>query len=266
MALELAAVGAADAADLALAAAPDIVFLVERIVAAHRRVDRLLDVPVHPLEVLHVGAERPDVVRPVLRAPDRALGIDEDPVRAGQRAFRRQRHVEFLHMPVGGIEPAHIGAAVGRVPDPPLRIAGGVVRRDLEPRHLVFGDDRVGGAALRPRLHHEVRILGIRPARGRQPMRELGFLGGRQPARIADVDERRAGPVGHAEDDLGPAGLVIMVAEDLLIFVAEVAVDLQRLLLLAGAGQVLQPFRAGELRRDLRERRQELARRHPQAA
>ena len=194
-----------------------------------------------------------------------AFRVDEDPVRAGQRVgLRRQRHAEFLDMPVGGIEPAHIGAAVGRVPDPALGIAGRVMGRDIEPRQFVLGDDHLRLPSLRPRLHHEVRVLRIRPARRRQPMRELGFLVRRQAARIADIDQRRAGAVGHAEDDLGPAVLVIAVAEDLLILVAEIAVDRQRLLLLAGAGQVLQPFRSGELRRDLRERRQELARRHAQ--
>ena len=70
--------------------------------------------------------------------------------------------------------------------------------------------------------------------------------------------------MGHAEDDLGPAGLVVVVAEDLLIFVAEIAVDGERLLILPGAGKVLQPFRSGELRLDLREGRQKLARRDAQ--
>ena len=65
--------------------------------------------------------------------------------------------------------------------------------------------------------------------------------------------------MGHAEDDPRPPLLVIAVTEDLLIAVAEIAVDLHGLLLFAGAGQVLQPFRSGELRRDFRERRQELA-------
>src|SRR5207302_10741505 len=43
--LQLVAVGAADPRDLALAQAPDIAFLVEGIIAAHRRIDWLLNVP-----------------------------------------------------------------------------------------------------------------------------------------------------------------------------------------------------------------------------
>jgi hypothetical protein len=68
--------------------------------------------------------------------------------------------------------------------------------------------------------------------------------------------------VRHAVDDLGPAMLVVAVAEDLLIRVAPVAVGRQQLLVLAVAGETQKPFRARELGRNLGEGRQQLGRGH----
>ena len=167
-------------------------------------------------------------------------------------------------MPVGGIEPADVRAAVGRVPDLALGVARRVVAGDIESRQFVFGDYDLGLPTLRPRLHDEVRVFRIGPADRGEPARELALLLRRQAPRIADIDQRGTGTVSHAEDDVGPAALVIAVAENLLILMAEIAIDRQRLLLLTGAGQVLQPFRSGELCRDLREGRQEFTRRHAQ--
>ena len=137
-----------------------------------------------------------------------AFRIDEDPMRARERIrLRRQRNAEFLDMPVGGIEPADIGAAVGRVPDLALGIAAGIVAGDIEARQFVFGDDHLGLPSHRPRLHDEIRVLRVRArATEAEPVGELRFLLGRQAPGIADVDQRRAGAVGHAEDDSGPAG------------------------------------------------------------
>ena len=61
---------------------------------------------------------------------------------------------------------------------------------------------------------------------------------------IPGAVDQVAGTVRHAKDDVCPAALVIAIAKNLLIFVAEIAVDSQCLLFFAGAGQVLQPFRS----------------------
>src|SRR5262249_40398379 len=149
--LHLAAVDAVDARNLALTGAPDMAFLVEAVVTSHRRVDRLLHVPDHAPEIFGLGIERPDVVRPILRAPYLAFRIDEDPVGARERVgLRRQRNVEFLDMPVGRIEPADVGAAVGRVPDPALGVATGVMAGHIEARQLVLGDDYLCLTSNRP--------------------------------------------------------------------------------------------------------------------
>ena len=139
---------------------------------------------------------------------------------------------------------------MGRVPDPTLRIAGGIMGRELKPRQFVFGDHDPGRSPLRARLHHEVWFLGIRTAGSGEEMRKLRFLCGRQAARIADVDQGRPGPVGHAEDDLRPGRLIVVVAKNLLIFVAEIAIDGERLLVFPGPRQVREPFRSGQLRLD----------------
>src|SRR5437762_1456079 len=128
-----------------------------------------------------------------------------------------------------------------------LGVAGRVMAGDIEPRQFVFRDDDLGLPALWPRLHDEVRVFRLGPADRGEPAREFGLLLRRQAPRIADIDQRGTGAVSHAEDDVGPAALVIAVAENLLILMAEIAIDRQRLLLLTGARQVLQPLRSGEL-------------------
>ncbi len=145
---------------------------------------------------------------------------------------------------------------MGRVPQIALGIAGHVMGRDLDSRQFVFSDHHAGLAALRAGQHDERRVLGLRSTHRGQPFDQPGLLVGAPAAAFVDIDERRAGAVNHAIDDLAPAGLVIMIAEYLLIGMAKVAIVREQLFLRPGAGQAQQPFRSGHLGGDLRHRRQ----------
>ena len=161
--------------------------------------------------------------------------------------------------PVFGSSRPMIGAAVRAVPDVALRIGHHVVGGELEPRQFILGDDHARRPALRPRQGDERRVLGVRPAHGREPLHEPRGVLVVEASTRPHVDQGRARALGHAVDDVAPARLVVVVAEDLLIRMAPVAVDGEELLLVAGAGQAHEPFRAGHLRGDLGRMRQQFA-------
>src|SRR5262249_27749353 len=148
----------ADLADGAVARLPDVAVRVECVVAAHRRVRRLLHLPDDAPELACLRVEPPDVVRPVLRAPDDVVLVDIDPVRAGQHALGHRWNAKLLDDSGLRIEPADIGAAVRAVPEAAGRIAPDVMGRWLEPRQLIFGDHDPGLGAARPRQRHERRV------------------------------------------------------------------------------------------------------------
>src|SRR5215471_10284275 len=116
-----------DLADVLAAHAPDKAFGVERVIAAHRCVDRLGNVPMHAAELVGLGIKPPNIVSPVFRAPHDPLLVDMDPVRARQRVRIHIRHVELGHLAGFGIELADIGAPMRRVPDIALCIAADVM-------------------------------------------------------------------------------------------------------------------------------------------
>ncbi len=254
--------GAGERVDLAhqlVARSPKETVGIERDVADRRRVHRLADLPGDALEVAVLRVEAIDVMPPVLRAPDDVVLVDRDPMRAGQNIGALARNLELLDGAGLGIEPADIGAAVRAVPDVALGIGRHVVGGKLEPRQFILGDDDAGLPSLRPRQRHERRVLGVGAAHRREPFDEArGVLVVEAPAR-PHVDQGRAGALGHAVDDVAPARLVVVVAEDLLIGMAPVAVDGEQLLLIARPGQAHEPFGAGHLGRDLGRVRQQLA-------
>jgi len=73
-----------------------------------------------------------------------------------------------------------------------LGIAGHVVSGDFEARQFVFSKNHVELTPLRPRLQHEIRILGARPSDRGKPLRELRRIRIRNPARAPHLDQRRA--------------------------------------------------------------------------
>src|SRR6516225_11827288 len=99
------------------------------------------------------------------------------------------------------------------VPDVAPGIARDVVRGKLQARQLVFGDDEPRLTALRPRQGDEGRILGAGSAHGCQPLHQPRRVLLAETAALIDVDQRRAGAVRHAVNDLRPAVLVVAVAE-----------------------------------------------------
>src|SRR5262249_16282340 len=190
------------------ARAPDEAVGVDGVVAAHRRVHRLRYLPLDALELLGLRIEAPDAVLPVFRAPHDVVLVHVDPMRAGERTRIDLRHAIFLDRAGARIEPADIGAAMRAVPDVAFRIAAHVVGGELKARQLVFGDDDPGLPPLRPRQRDERRILRLRPAHGGEPLHQARFLVlAGETAALVHVDERRAGAMGHAIDDLLPAVL-----------------------------------------------------------
>ena len=201
-------------------------------------------------------------MRPVLREPHGVEGVDGEPVLARIGAAGR-RHLVFLDDAGARIELRYPRRAVAVEPDIAPGIADRIVRRGEEARQFVFGDDRLGGGAVRRRKQLIAHVLGIGPAHFREPFDDEVLLLRRDPVRPRLLQQQRSRVVGHLGDDEPPAALVEAIAQDLPVGVAAGAAGVaEGPFLLGGAVDVPHDFRAGELRRDVPVGRHELAARH----
>ncbi len=133
------------------------------------------------------------------------------------------------------------------------------MRGEFQPRQFIFGDDHARLPPLRPRQGDELTgppTSGPRTVAS-QFTSSASSASLKRPAGRIRI-KRRAGAMRHAPNDFCPAVLVIMIAENLLIGMAEIAVGRQQLFFLARSGKAQQPFRAGHLGGDVAGWRQQL--------
>ena len=181
-------------------------------------------------ELVGFRIEAPDIMRPVFRTPDDVILVYMNPMRAGQRIWIDIWNMEFRGFAGFWIKPADIRTAVSAVPDITFGIAADVMSGEFKSRQLVFRDDRTRSAPLRPRQCDKRRVFRIGTAHRGEPFHQLRFQRVVEPPLRPHQNQWRTRAMRHPAHDLGPAMLVVTVAQNLLIGMAEIAVRRQQLL------------------------------------
>src|SRR5438094_2011350 len=218
------AIAAVDFHDSVIFRFPHVAFRVDMKIAEPWRIDRAVGFNMELLELLRLRIEPREIMRPVFRKPNDILLVHPNPMSAGQRAWRIG-HAILLDCARSGIQLTYIRTSVCRIPNVALGVAMHVMRRKKLPGQLVFGHHDTSRDTTRRRQIVQRRVLRVRAAHSREPLRyDLQFLADGTActaaalrAGFSNIDQRRSGAGHHPADDAAPSRFVVARAKDLLI-------------------------------------------------